>query len=232
MRVGRVQVDACDFWRTLEKTTEAVLEACADLKVLGKREFRLLLAWRLKVADAWAKEEKARKKAAAGGDDDDDDDEDEEAEEDEEAAGARAEEEMSELERLAAQRKRSKKRKEAERRRKVKERMSLGMQHPGDRLDISEDFELFSINKIKTARALAAVTHGAGRDQDGAVVGATADVLADDEEDDEERAAGGGGAEEEEGESDEDGRGYVDRLDAELDLMYQVIACFITLIAC
>ena len=36
----------------------------------------------------------------------------------------------------------------------MKERLSLQMEHPGDRLDFSEDFELFSLKKIKSANAL------------------------------------------------------------------------------
>jgi hypothetical protein len=39
----------------------------------------------------------------------------------------------------------------------MKERLTLQMEHPGDRLDVSEDLELFSLAKIKSASALRAV---------------------------------------------------------------------------
>ena len=41
----------CALWRTMPQTTDAVVEACSDLKVLGKKDFRMLLTWRLKAAE-------------------------------------------------------------------------------------------------------------------------------------------------------------------------------------
>ena len=95
------------------------------------------------------------------------------------------------------------KKKEAEKRKRMKERLSLKMEHPGDRLDISEDFELFSLKQIRSAASLSKL----GLD-------ATGDVIADDDEDkDEARAEENGGAC-----SDEED--YVAKLDAELNAMY------------
>ena len=42
-------------------TTEELQECCADLKVLGKREFKQLIKWRVGVVKALAAKEKAAK---------------------------------------------------------------------------------------------------------------------------------------------------------------------------
>ena len=52
----------------LPETTEDIRICCADLKVLGKKEFRLLLKWRLKVRERFGfstKQKKAAEEAAA-----------------------------------------------------------------------------------------------------------------------------------------------------------------------
>lgn len=51
---------------TLEKlpeTTQEIRDCCADLKVLGKKEFRLLLRWRLKVRERFGFSSKQKKEA-------------------------------------------------------------------------------------------------------------------------------------------------------------------------
>ena len=45
----------------LPETTAEIRQCCADLKVLGKKEFRTLLRWRLKVRDKFGMSSKARK---------------------------------------------------------------------------------------------------------------------------------------------------------------------------
>ena len=91
------------LWREMAVTSGAIHEACADLKLLGKKDFRMLLQWRLKAAEAWRRAQNAQKAAEGGGSDDEDD----ESEEGEEAAEARIDGELTELERMAAQRKKS-----------------------------------------------------------------------------------------------------------------------------
>jgi len=52
----------------LPETTDEIRQCCADLKVLGKKEFRLLLKWRLKVRERFgfsSKQKKAAEEAAA-----------------------------------------------------------------------------------------------------------------------------------------------------------------------
>merc|ERR1740117_1614259 len=56
---------------------------------------------------------------------------------------------MSELQRMARQRAKGLKRRASETAAKFKERLSLKMEHPGDRLDINEESELFSLGKVR-----------------------------------------------------------------------------------
>merc|ERR1740117_2571865 len=56
---------------------------------------------------------------------------------------------MSELQRMARQRAKGLKRRASETAAKFKERLALKMEHPGDRLDINEETELFSLVKVR-----------------------------------------------------------------------------------
>ncbi|KAK4944585.1 AdoMet-dependent rRNA methyltransferase spb1 [Elasticomyces elasticus] len=49
----------------LPETTEEIRKCCEDLKVLGKKEFRTLLRWRLKVRDKFGMSTKAKKQQEA-----------------------------------------------------------------------------------------------------------------------------------------------------------------------
>ena len=131
----------CALWLAHEATTVEVRECCKDLRVLGKGEFRKLLAWRLKMADAWSAAESARRvneqageSGVEGGGIRDGLDE---RECDSEASAA--EENTSTLQRLQRQRLKGTKRRRAEQAAKFKERLALKMEHPGDRLDASEE---------------------------------------------------------------------------------------------
>ena len=48
----------------LPETTEEIRSCCADLKVLGRKEFRALLRWRLKVRDKFGMLEKTKQQKA------------------------------------------------------------------------------------------------------------------------------------------------------------------------
>lgn len=114
---------------TLEKlpeTTEEVKICCADLKVLGKKEFRLLLKWRLKVRERFgfsSKQKKAAEEAAAK--------EGEEVAEvepmDEEMA---LQEEIQKMKDAQSKDKRKDRRKENERKQKELVRMQMHMTTP------------------------------------------------------------------------------------------------------
>ena len=199
----------CEAWRGMAQTTSALYEACNDLKVLGKKDFRMLLTWRLKAAELWRKLERANGGGGKKGRGEEGSGEEESGEEGsdeeggEEAAEATIDGELTELERLAAQRKKAAKRKESEKRRRMRERLSLQMEHPGDRLDFGEDLELFSLNKIKSAKALKKLGYDA-----------SADFTA---EDDEREDDGNGMGDDGESDDEED---YIAKLDRELNAMY------------
>ena len=86
--------DECVFWKAQKQTKPEILHCCGDLKVLGKREFRTLLAWRLKMSAAWAKEQ--TKHAAEGGEGEEGEGEGEDEEEEGSEADDEEEEEVEE----------------------------------------------------------------------------------------------------------------------------------------
>ena len=120
----------CQLWKAMPQTSEALLSACQDLKLLGKKDFRMLLTWRLKAAEKWKKQ--GGKRAGGGAEEESGSEEEGSEEEGEEAEEVKAEEELTALEKLAAQRQKTLKRKEATKRRKMKERLELQMEHPGE----------------------------------------------------------------------------------------------------
>ncbi|KAJ9610939.1 ribosomal RNA large subunit methyltransferase J [Exophiala oligosperma] len=111
----------------LPETTPEVRRCCEDLKVLGKKEFRTLLRWRLKVRDIFGMSAKAKKQQQT------------EQEEGEEVAEVESMDEelkiQEELQRLKDQdskEKRKARRKENERRQKEIVRMQMHMTTPHD----------------------------------------------------------------------------------------------------
>ncbi|OQV19616.1 pre-rRNA processing protein FTSJ3 [Hypsibius exemplaris] len=150
-------------------TTDEIRECCADIKVLGKRELRLIINWRKKILAA---EEAISKKLAADStpavsikplD-----------EEDEDAAIQRQIEKVKEDERLDARRKRKRLNKL---RQQLTTKMNLKMVIPGDALLQEEEqgeHRLFALDAIKSAKGLAKV---AGED-------VSMDVEQDDEDED------------------------------------------------
>lgn len=116
----------------LAETTPEIRKCCEDLKVLGKKEFRSLLRWRLKVRDIFGMSEKAKKQK-------DEDEEKKEAEEAEEVAEVesmdedlRMQEELQRLKEKNDKRKRKERRKENEQKQKEIIRMQMHMTAPFD----------------------------------------------------------------------------------------------------
>ena len=142
--------EECSLWRTMPHTTASIYEACGDLKVLGKNEFRMLLNWRLKAAELWrrhglTKSRVVSDEVAKHGSADDEDWSGRSGRQemhDEDIEAANVDGEVTELERIARQRQKGLRRKESENKRRMRERLSLQMEHPGDRLDLSEDLEV------------------------------------------------------------------------------------------
>lgn len=111
----------------LPETTAEVRRCCEDLKVLGKKEFRTLLRWRLKVRDIFGMSAKAKKQQQT------------EQEEGEEVAEVepmdeelKIQEELQRLKDQDSKEKRKTRRKENERRQKEIVRMQMHMTTPHD----------------------------------------------------------------------------------------------------
>merc|ERR1740117_512293 len=115
---------------------------------------------------------------------------------------------MSELQRMARQRAKGLKRRASETAAKFKERLALKMEHPGDRLDINEETELFSLVKVR-----------GGID---GLMDNSGDVIIDEEE--EAAAANAANAESSGDDDDDDGEpkddAYTRKLDEQLEAMY------------
>ncbi|OCT45407.1 AdoMet-dependent rRNA methyltransferase spb1 [Cladophialophora carrionii] len=186
----------------LPETTAEVRQCCADLKVLGKKEFRTLLRWRLKVRDKFGMSTKAKKQQAK---------EEEKDQEGEEVAEVESMDEelkmQEELQRLRHQDSKEKKkerRKENEKKRKEIVRMQMHMTAPFDiGLEQNGPAGEGSMFSIKTAERAAHPPRI----------------------EDEEMADGDGGQSEfsevETQSEDEDEDEVGDRLERELDMMYE-----------
>ncbi|KAL7928591.1 Spb1 C-terminal domain-containing protein [Trichoderma chlorosporum] len=110
----------------LPETTAEIRECCADLKVLGRKEFKLLLKWRLRVREIFGLSQKKSADAA-------------EAAEAEEVAGVesmdeelRIQEELQALKDTENSKRKRERRKENEQKRKEIIRMQLNMMAPMD----------------------------------------------------------------------------------------------------
>ena len=159
--------EECRRINALPRTTDEIRALCADLKVIGKRDFKELLRWRERIVEA------AKKEAdAAAGEGDADDDEDLAAVVSSEAVDDELlDAELKALEESASKdRKREKRRKNALKA-KLRERIRLNMEVPNDTALMVQDDALFSLKRIRSDRALDVV--------------AEADLNADGDDDDE-----------------------------------------------
>lgn len=140
-------------------TTNEIKECLKDIKVLGKREIRLVIQWRKKLKkeiDEDKKEENESEKKT----------EDVEAEKDSEDDLAALEEQLNDLEgeeKKALKRKIKKTRRE---RTRLQHKMDMKFVLPGDKLDMSEDRELFDLHRIKSKKQLETVEEGQLSDAD------------------------------------------------------------------
>jgi AdoMet-dependent rRNA methyltransferase SPB1 len=191
---GDVALAALD---RLPETTAEIREYCNDLKVLGRRDFKILLKWRLKVREIFGL---ATKKDAAA----------QEAEEvaeiepmDEEL---KMQEELQAIKDKEGAKRKREKRKENEKKQREIVRMQLNMVAPMD-IGMEEsgpigEGAMFSLKKLDKSDALRRMSRG------------RMSVLPADEK--KEKDSGLGSSGETDDESDDDG----DRLEGELESMY------------
>ncbi|CAL9696136.1 unnamed protein product [Knipowitschia caucasica] len=167
-KVSEITIDNPDL-EAHSATTEEIKECCRDIKVLGRKELRLLLNWRTKLRRYYSKKLKEQAKNPdqeinlssdeAQSDSDEEEDkkkaEDEPVDSEEEMDNKLAElkaEEVSELKR--------KKRKILKERRKQRERVELKMDLPGVSIADSHDASLFSLMTVKKKKVLSDVSKG------------------------------------------------------------------------
>ncbi|KAJ9604216.1 AdoMet-dependent rRNA methyltransferase spb1 [Cladophialophora chaetospira] len=185
----------------LPETTAEVRKCCADLKVLGKKEFRTLLRWRLKVRDIFGMSAKAKKQQQK-------EEAEKQQEEGEEVAEVESmdeeikmQEELQKLRDQNSKEKRKERRKENEKKRKEIVRMQMHMTAPFE-IGLEQhgpagDGSMFSIKTADRARDPKSVE--------------TEEMRDDDDE--------GSDISDADGTEDEDEIG--DRLETELDAMYE-----------
>ena len=136
-----------------KKTTNEVRECCKDIKVLGRKDLRLLLAWWKDLKAEFAKDsevDKPEEKIEDGEKEVVDTLEDEEDVED-----AAIDQEIGELKAAAARELKRKKKKVNKERQKLNERLNLKMVHKSDegpKLDGADD--MFKLSQIKTHQEL------------------------------------------------------------------------------
>ncbi|KAK1805911.1 hypothetical protein P4O66_012952, partial [Electrophorus voltai] len=156
-------------------TSDEIKECCKDIKVLGRKELRVLLSWRSKLRRFLAKKlrqeakqldqeisvgssedesdtEKGGKKKTVDRKEEQTEEEEEEEEEMEKKLAELKAEELAELKR--------KKKRLLKERRKQRERVELKMDLPGASIADAGDSSMFSLGTIKKAQALDAVTAG------------------------------------------------------------------------
>ena len=148
----------------LPETTREIRDCCADLKVLGKKEFRALLRWRLKVRDRFGftttkktEVEEKQRQGVAG-------DEDEKAEVRPMDEELKLQEELKELKERGDKQKRKERKKDNERKHKEIIRMQMNMTTPMElgmeQTGPSGEDAMFSLKMADKAGPLARLARG------------------------------------------------------------------------
>ncbi|XP_032686864.1 pre-rRNA 2'-O-ribose RNA methyltransferase FTSJ3 [Odontomachus brunneus] len=138
-----------------EKTTREIRECCKDIKVLGRKDLKLLLKWWKALKEVQSDEKKEEDGSTL---------EDQAApatislEEQEDLEDAEIEKQISELRDTEAKELKRKKKKVHKERQKLNERLNLKMIHKGDEGPKLEGDDLFNLNQIQTYQHLKQVT--------------------------------------------------------------------------
>ncbi|KIW03481.1 ribosomal RNA large subunit methyltransferase J [Verruconis gallopava] len=149
----------------LPQTTPEIKECCADLKVLGRKEFRMLLKWRLQVREIFGLSQKkeAHKKPELR-EQKKDDEEEEVAEVESMDEELKIQEDLQRIQEKESRAKRKERKKNNERKQKELVRMQMGMEAPMDiGLEASgpqgED-ALFALKTVEKAGVTAQLAKG------------------------------------------------------------------------
>ncbi|KAI9671381.1 MAG: AdoMet-dependent rRNA methyltransferase spb1 [Alyxoria varia] len=136
---GDVALAALD---KMPETSQETRDCCADLKVLGRKEFKLLLKWRLKVRELFKLTSKEQTKDAQPGE--------EVAEVEPMDEEMQIQEELQRLKEQVDSKKKKERRKENEQKQKEIVRMQLNMTTPHDILDESNqgDDSMFALKSV------------------------------------------------------------------------------------
>ncbi|XP_010895849.2 pre-rRNA 2'-O-ribose RNA methyltransferase FTSJ3 [Esox lucius] len=187
-----------------EATSDEVKQCCRDIKVLGRKELRLLLNWRSKMRRYLAKKLKDAAKQleqdiqlSSGEEASDAEEKKEEKKEKKKMTVSEKKEEEAELEEEEMEQKlaelkaeevaelRRKKKKILKERRKQRERVALKMDLPGVSIADGNDSSMFSLVTINKAKALSEITKGDMKLADAMVEGEEDLYFSDDGDDDE-----------------------------------------------
>ena len=182
----------------LPETTDEIRTCCTDLKVLGKKEFRTLLKWRLKVRDLFGMSTRAKKQK-----EDEIQVSEEVAEVESMDEELQAQQDLQRLQEVESKTKRKERRKENERRQREVVRMQMNMTTPMDigmeQVGPNGEGAVFNLKTAQKAEEPSRVAHGRMEEIE--------DESSESSEDDNDSDL----------DSDADG----DRLDRELDAMFE-----------
>ena len=143
-----------DFLKNHAATTKELKECLKDIKVLGKREIRLIINWRKKIKKELEAKNESKEGEETVNDKKDEDENDSDLEE------AKLREKLAEVEgeeRKALKRKIKKTRRE---RAKLQHKMDMKMVLPDDKLDLENEKELFELRNIKNKKHFEEVEAG------------------------------------------------------------------------
>ncbi|XP_068175480.1 pre-rRNA 2'-O-ribose RNA methyltransferase FTSJ3 isoform X1 [Antennarius striatus] len=173
-------------------TTAEIKECCRDIKVLGRKDLRLLLNWRSKLRKYLAKKLRTEAKQLdqaidlSSDEEGNIEEEHEKKQEEEDNEEEEMEKKLTELKTEEVAELKRKKRKLLKEQRKQRERVELKMDLPGVSIADTNDSSMFSLSTINKKKALADISKGDMEDANALVDGEDDLHLSEEEDDGEE----------------------------------------------